>query len=264
MISYNEKFFTENGKPWFPIMGEYEYSRTERGEWKKGILKMKSLGLNALQTYCIWLHHEEIKGHFNFRGNNNLRAFIRLVKDAGMKLCLRVGPWVHAELRSGGFPDWIYEQGYRPRTNDPAYLADVEKYFREIYKQCRGYFLSQGGPIFSIQIENEMRWHTAGNREESEKHMNNLIGMLKKIGFDVPIYFATAWGNSVTGEALATWGEYAAQPWEQHTDELPANIAYLIGSNPNEVPVGEYKERPAALGSNACPNLEPRAPLRIA
>ncbi len=250
MISYNEKHFTENGKAWFPIMGEYEYSRTERGEWRRGIQKMKALGINTVQSYVIWLHHEEIHGHYNFRGNNNLRAFIRTVKDEGMKMCLRIGPWVHAELRSGGFPDWIFEQGYKPRTNDPAYLAEVEKYFKKIYEQCDGYFESQGGPIFSIQVENEFRWHTAGSREEGERHFHILMKMMRDIGFDVPIYFATAWGNAVTGEAMPTWGEYAAQPWEQNIDELPPNVAYIIGSNPNEVPVGEYKERPTALGEN--------------
>ena len=250
MIGYGEKHFTENGRVWLPIIGEYEFSRTERAEWEKGIAKMKALGINTVQTYVIWLHHEEIKGHFNFRGNNNLRAFLRLVKDAGMKMCLRVGPWVHAELRGGGFPDWVYEQSYKPRTNDAAYLSDVEKYFEEIYKQCKGYFQSEGGPIFSIQVENEFRRNTAGSLEEGNRHLNILIDMMKRIGFDVPIYFATAWGNAVTGDAMPTWGEYAAQPWEQNADELPANSAYLIGTNPNEVPVGEYRERPAALGKN--------------
>ena len=86
MIGYNEMHFTENGKVWFPIMGEYEFSRTEKGEWEKGIAKMKALGINTVQTYVIWLHHEEIKGHFNFRGNNNLRAFIRLVKEGKAKV----------------------------------------------------------------------------------------------------------------------------------------------------------------------------------
>ena len=250
MIGYNERFFLNNGRRWIPIMGEYEFSRTEKGEWEKGIAKMKALGINTVETYVIWLHHEEIKGHFDFRGNKNLRAFIRLVKEAGMKMCLRIGPWVHAELRNGGFPDWIYEQGYKPRTNDARYLSDVRRYFEEIYKQCEGYFQSNGGPVFAIQVENEFRRHTAGTREEGEKHINFLIEMMKEIGFDVPVYFATAWGNAVTGDAIPTWGEYAAQPWEQHAGELAANEAYLIGTNPNEVPVGEYTERPTALGKN--------------
>ena len=60
MIGYNEKFFENNRKAWIPIMGEYEFSRTERGEWEKGIAKMKALGINTVQTYVIWLHHEEI------------------------------------------------------------------------------------------------------------------------------------------------------------------------------------------------------------
>ena len=251
MISYNEKHFTENGEPFFPIMGEYEYSRTERGEWKRGIAKMKALGINTVQSYCIWLHHEEIKGHYNFRKNNNLRAFLRLVKDADMKMCLRIGPWVHAELRNGGFPDWIFTQGYKPRTNDPRYLADVKAYFTELYKQCKGYLPSDGGPIFALQIENEFRHSTAGSYGEGVLHFKKLTEILHEIGFDVPIHIATGWGNAITGDAIPAWGDYAAQPWEQNTLELPTNAAYLIGSNPNEAPIGEYKERMnTPLGDN--------------
>ena len=250
MISYNEKHFTEDGAPFFPIMGEYEYSRTERREWKRGIAKMKALGINTVQCYCIWLHHEEIKGHYNFRESNNLRAFVRLVGEADMKMCLRIGPWVHAELRNGGFPDWIFEEGYKPRSNDPRYLADVRAYFTELYKQCKGYLPEDGGPIFSLQIENEFRHHTAGSYEEGVLHFKKLTEILNEIGFCVPIHFATGWGNAITGEAIPTWGDYAAQPWEQNTLELPTNAAYLIGRNPNEAPIGEYVERPTALGKN--------------
>ena len=243
MISYNEKHFLKDGEPWFPVMGEYEFSRTERGEWERGIAKMKSLGVNTVQCYTIWLHHEEIKGHFNFRGNNNLRAFVRLVKEAGMQMCLRVGPWVHAELRAGGFPDWIFNQNYTPRTSNPDYLRDVRAYFEELYKQCEGYLDKDGGPIFSIQVENELKASTEEARRDKEKYINELIKMLKEIGFDVPVYLATAWGDAITGEALPVWGEYAAAPWEQHAGPLPANEAYLIGSNSNAAAIGEYNAR---------------------
>ena len=47
MVGYGEKHFTENGRVWLPIMGEYEFSRTERAEWEKGIAKMKALGCKS-------------------------------------------------------------------------------------------------------------------------------------------------------------------------------------------------------------------------
>ena len=72
-ITYNEKHFMKDGKPWFPVMGEFEYSRCDNRFWKDGILKMKALGCDVVQSYVIWLHHEEIEGKYNFRGNNNLR-----------------------------------------------------------------------------------------------------------------------------------------------------------------------------------------------
>lgn len=249
MISYNDKYFVKDGEVWFPIMGEYEYSRTERREWARGIAKMKALGINTVQCYCIWIHHEEIRGHFNFRGNKNLRAFIRLVKEAGMELCLRVGPWVHAEVRNGGFPDWIYDRPYTPRTCDAAYLADVERYFRELYRQCEGYLAKDGGPIFAVQVENEYKVSPA-KRDEGVAYINSLISMLREIGFDVPVWFATAWGNAITGDAIPVWGEYCAAPWEQHTRALPPNEAYLIGNNPNNAAVGEYEDAPRNEGVN--------------
>ena len=248
-ITYNEKHFFKDGKPWFPIMGEFEYSRCDNRFWKDGILKMKALGCDVVQSYVIWLHHEEIEGKYNFRGNNNLRKFVREIKDAGMLMCLRIGPWVHGEVRNGGFPDWMYDKNFKPRTDDPAYLEFFEKYLRELYKQCEGYMLSDGGPIFAIQVENEYQkhaWGGEGNREDGDKHVNTIIAMLKKIGFDVPVYLATAWGDAAVGDCIPCWGGYCEAPWENHTRPLAPSSGYLMNHNPNAEPIGEYEDKPTA------------------
>jgi len=207
------------------------------------------LGCNAIQSYVIWLHHEEIEGKFNFRDNNNLRKFLREIKDAGMLMCLRIGPWVHGEVRNGGFPDWMYEKGFKPRTNDPGYMAVLERYLKELYKQCEGYFYKDGGPIFSIQVENEYQRHAWGGnqtREDGDAHVNAVIKMLEDIGYDAPIYLATAWGDAATGDALPCWGGYCEAPWECHTRPLPPSANYLINHNPNASPIGEYEDKPLA------------------
>ena len=193
MITYNDLYYAKDGKPWFPISGEYQYSRSDARYWKEGIAKMKAMGIDVVASYAFWLHHEEIKGHFDFRGNRNLRKFLREIKEAGMLMCLRIGPWVHAEARNGGFPDWIYEENCKTRSNDPVYMSYVERYFKELYKQCDGYMYSQGGPIYAIQVENEYsQWGVQGE-DIADAHINALIKMLKEIGFDVPVYCATGW-----------------------------------------------------------------------
>jgi hypothetical protein len=248
-ISYNEKYFLKDGKPWFLVMGEYEYSRSDCRYWKDGILKMKALGCNAVQSYVIWSHHEEIEGKFNFRGNNNLRKFIREIKDAGMLMCLRIGPWVHGEVRNGGFPDWMFEKNMKTRTDDPEYMQVLERYLRELYKQCEGYMLKDGGPIFSIQVENEYQkhaWGGAQTREDGDRHVNNVIALIEKIGFKAPVYLATAWGDAAIGKALPCWGGYCEAPWEGHINPQPPSANYLIKHNPNASPIGEYEDKPLA------------------
>lgn len=250
MIGYNDKFITKDGRPWFPVMGEYQFSRSNSRFWRDGIEKMKALGCNTVQSYVIWIHHEEIEGKFNFRGNNNLRKFLREIKDAGMMMCLRIGPWIHGEVRNGGFPDWIFEKDFVPRSDDPEYMAYVERYIREIYKQCEGYMLKDGGPIFAIQVENEYAqsaWGEGKTKEDGDRHVNNIIALLKKIGFDVPVYFATAWGDAAVGDALPCWGGYCEAPWENHVNPLPPSSEYLIKHNPNSSPIGEYVDRPITM-----------------
>lgn len=243
MISFNNKYILKDGKPWFPVMGEYEFSRSDSRYWRDGIEKMKALGCDVIQSYVIWIHHEEIEGKFNFRGNNNLRKFIREIKDAGMMMCLRIGPWVHGEVRNGGFPDWIYEKGFKWRTSEKGYMDVVERYFKQLYEQCKGFMYSDGGPIFSIQVENEYNISEWGGYDGNE-HMRDLVKLLKKIGFDVPIYFATGWGEVATGDCLPCYGSYCEAPWENHTRPLPPSTSYLMKCNPTAAPIGEYEDRP--------------------
>lgn len=230
--------FEKGGEPFLPIMGEFQYSRTDRRCWDKDMKKMKALGINVLSTYSFWIHHEEIEGSFDFSGNKDIRLFLNLAKKNGLDVCLRIGPWVHAECRNGGFPDWIYDKGCKLRENDPAYLRYVERYFCALFEQCRGLLNADGGPITSIQVENEYsQWGRQGPTY-GDAHINELISMLKRIGFDVPVYFATGWGKAAIGNAVPVWGAYCEAPWEDSDEELPPVDGYLFSPNPNDKSIG--------------------------
>lgn len=237
-FGYNEKYMLKDEKPWFPIMGEIHYSRFPKAYWKESIYKMKAGGVDVISSYVLWIHHEEIEGEYDFTGNKDLRSFVEACKDCGAYMILRVGPWCHAEVRNGGFPDWLLQKGFEVRTNDPAYLAEVRKFYSKIYEQVEGLLLKDGGPIIGLQIENEYG-HCGGlTGEEGELHMRLLTQMAKEIGFEVPIYTATGWGGAVTGGLLPVMGGYCEAPWDQRLTEIEPSGNYIFTHERNDHNIG--------------------------
>ncbi len=236
--SFNNLYITRDGEPWFPVMGEIHYSRYPRQYWKESVYKMKAGGVDIVSCYVIWIHHEEIEGEYDFSGDRDLRSFIQTVKECGVKLLLRIGPWAHGEVRNGGFPDWLLKKGIDLRTNDPAYLELVGGYYRKIFEQAQGYLEKDGGPIIGIQIENEYG-HVGGLQgEEGELHMRNLKALAVEAGFDVPLYTATGWGGAVTGGMLPVMGGYCDAPWDQRITEIEPSGNFIFTPERNDHNIG--------------------------
>ena len=157
-ITYNSQYLMKDGRSWFPVMGEMHYSRYKEDLWEESLRKMKAGGLEIVSAYVIWLHHEEEKGVFDFSGCRNLKRFVELCGRVGIKVLLRLGPWVHGECRNGGFPDWVVdlgEAGVKLRSDDETYLSYVRRYWTQVAKQVKGQMDKDGGPIIGVQLENE-------------------------------------------------------------------------------------------------------------
>lgn len=237
-FAFTNKFLTKNGEPWCPVMGEIHYARTNRDFWPESLAKMKAGGVSIVSSYVFWLYHEEIEGQYDFSGNKDIRAFVQACKESGLYFFLRIGPWCHGEVRNGGFPDWLLHKSYEPRTNDLAYLQDVERFFCEIFKEVQGLFYKDGGPIIGVQIENEYG-HCGGlAAQAAEEHMRLLTNMAKRIGFDVPYYTATGWGGGVTGGLLPVMSCYCDAPWDASTEELTPSGNYIFTPERNDSNVG--------------------------
>lgn len=241
-LSFNEKYLTADGRPWFPVMGEIHYSRVRKEDWERELLKMKAGGVDIVSAYTIWIHHEEERGVWDFEGCRDLGAFVRTVGKCGLKMFLRIGPWAHGEVRNGGFPDWLMElerEGkLRTRTNDPAYMEIVRGFYERIFREVEGLFMKDGGPIIGVQIENEYG-HCGGlTGEEGERHMKALLAMAKETGFDVPLYTATGWGGAVTGGMLPVMGGYCEAPWDQRLTEIEPSGNYIFTEERNDHAIG--------------------------
>ncbi len=235
-LSCTNLYFTRNGKPWYPVMGEVHYPRVPRERWEEAILKMKSAGINVIASYIFWIFHEEEKGVFTWGGNCDLREFAELCAKHHVYFFPRIGPWCHGEVRNGGFPDWV-EKLRKTRQNDPEYISYVKRLFKEISAQLSGLHFKDGGPVIGVQIENEYGF----KKQPRLEHMLTLKKIAVEAGIDVPYYTATGWPDSdqKQNEIIPVWGGYPAAPWEQHTRKLAPMDNFLMNPLGNDPLIGK-------------------------
>lgn len=235
-FSLTSQYYTKDGQPWYPVMGEMHYARVPQTDWEESILKMKASGVTVIATYVFWNMHEEEENVYTWDGNRNLRHFLELCHKHDMYVWLRIGPWCHGEIRYGGFPDWLMPTEGGLRRDNPLYLKHVERFFAEIGKQADGLYFKNEGPVIGLQIENEYRF----NNKAGLNHVLNLKRIAIQAGMDVPYYTATGWPKSDLSqtELIPVWGGYPEAPWNSRVTELPLSRNFLFSSWANDPAVG--------------------------
>lgn len=235
-IEVSNRYLIRGGECWIPIMGEFHYSRVAFCDWKRELLKMKAGGITVVSTYVIWIYHEETEGNFDFHGNNDLGRFVQTVQECGLQIVLRIGPWIHGEVRNGGFPDWLLKKSCALRTDNSEYLEYVRIFYTKIAEQVRQFLFDQGGPVVGIQIENELP-HNGG-------HLLTLKKLAMEVGLTAPIYTVTGWNAKYGAEipeydVLPVFGGYPEATWEQHTHELEPSSNYFFQPSRNDSVIGK-------------------------
>ena len=248
VLGVNSRYLTLDGKPWLPVMGEFHFSRYPRAQWEEELLKMKAAGVDIVATYVIWIHHEEVKGEFEWAGQRDLRAFAQLCARHHMYLLARIGPWDHAEVRNGGLPDWVIQQG-PTRENDPVYLASVREWYGQIGRQLKGLLFKEGGPVIGIQLENEYSKRGPG---AGAAHILELKKIAIASGLDVPLYIVTGWDNAVVppGAVIPVYGGYPAAPWDGSIHKLPPSEVYAFRFRSRVAADVQAADKPGAAGAD--------------
>ena len=158
VIDYENDCFLKDGEPFRYISGSFHYFRVPRFYWKDRLMKMKAGGLNAVQTYIAWNIHEPVHGQYNFEGDADLVSFIELANSVGLLVILRPGPYICAEWEFGGYPPWLLMKNTSMRlrsTDNKQYLSYLESWFNVLLPKLKPLLYSNGGPIISVQVENE-------------------------------------------------------------------------------------------------------------
>ena len=173
--------FELDGKPFQVLSGEIHYARVPRAYWRDRIRMARAMGLNTIATYVFWNVHEPKPGVYDFTGQNDLAAFIKIAQEEHMYVLLRAGPYSCAEWEFGGFPAWLLADPRMEtalRTNDPAYMVPVERWMKRLAQEVAPLQIGLGGPILAVQIENEY-----GNFGSDQAYMDHLHQIFVQDGF---------------------------------------------------------------------------------
>ena len=155
-------FGLENGKfrldqhPFQILAGEMHYPRIPRARWRYAMRLARAMGLNTVTTYVFWNLHEPEPGRYNFTGQNDLAAFLRIAQEEGLYVVLRPGPYVCAEWEFGWYPAWlIKDRTTEVRSLDPKFMKPAADWFQHLGTVVQPFLLANGGPVIAVQVENE-------------------------------------------------------------------------------------------------------------
>ncbi|XP_059823447.1 beta-galactosidase-like isoform X2 [Hypanus sabinus] len=186
MIDYEKNCFSKDGSCFQYISGSIHYFRVPPIYWKDRLRKMYMAGLNAIQMYVAWNYHEMTPGVFNFTESRDIESFIRLAQETGLLVILRPGPYICAEWDLGGLPAWLLQDpAISLRSSDEKYLAAVDRWFGVLLPKVKPFLYQNGGPIISVQVENEYGSYFTCDYDYL-RHLRNIIRTL--LGSDILLF----------------------------------------------------------------------------
>ena len=138
--------FLIHGKRTFLVSAGMEYARVPRALWRDRLLRLKRAGFNCVEMYTFWNWHEPQEGKFDFTGDHDLDAYLKLVHALGMYAICRVGPYYCAEWDSGGYPLWLrFKPGLSVREDNPPFEAAVDRFFDKLIPIVAANQINRGG-----------------------------------------------------------------------------------------------------------------------
>ncbi len=185
---FDRKGFLINGKRIFLVSAGMEYARVPRALWRDRLLRLRRAGFNCVEVYTFWDWHEPQQGRFDFSGDHDLDAYLKMVHALGMYAICRVGPYYCAEWTGGGYPLWLrFQPGLRVRENNAPFLADVDRFFEKLMPIVAANQINRGGAVILVQLENEgASWGT----EEANPYFTHLRQKALSLGLQVPYFFS--------------------------------------------------------------------------
>ena len=188
-IDFDAKGFLVGGKRTFLVSAGMEYARVPHELWEDRLVRLKRAGFNCIEVYTFWNFHEPKEGMFDFSGDHDLEAFLRLVKRMDLYAIVRVGPYYCAEWDNGGYPLWLrFKPGVHVREDNAEFEKYVDRFFERLFPiVCRNQ-VHHGGSVILVQLENEhpKGWGTV----MPDGYFRHLRDKALSLGLEVPYFFS--------------------------------------------------------------------------
>jgi len=217
------------------------------GLWRDVLDKIKAAGFNCLSIYTHWGLQQPTPDadSLNFEGMHNLGAFLDVVKDVGLFVIVRPGPYINAETTAGGMATWTTRLNVTLRTNATEFEQAWTPYLSAIAdivkpRQIRWDGLQpgrgvSGGSVIAVQADNE--YHAGPTRDA---YIRSLDRFYKDRGFWVPITYNDIGDQNSFVDIVDLWGldSYPLgfdcshpEKWQQIPDDY---LARHERTNPDE------------------------------
>jgi beta-galactosidase len=186
-IDFDERGFLIHGHREFIVSAGMEYARVPL--WRDRLLRLKRAGFNAIEIYTFWNFHEPREGQFEFSGDHDLDAFLRLAHELDMYVIARVGPYYCAEWDQGGYPLWLrFKPDVQVRQPNAAFELYVDRFFNKLIPIIAANQINHGGSVILVQLENE---HPAGwGTDTPNSYFTHLSEKALSLGLEVPYFFS--------------------------------------------------------------------------
>jgi len=180
MLTVKNRKFYYNGEEFKIHSGTIHYFRVLPEYWEDILLKIKACGFNCVETYTCWNLHEPKKGTYNFSGMLDIERFIETAEKVGLKVLLRVGPYICAEWENGGLPAWLLKDPHmRQRCFSEPYMTHVTEWFNVLLPKIKPHLDSNGGPVIAMAVENEY-----GSFGDDFEYLDAIEKIYRKEGID--------------------------------------------------------------------------------
>lgn len=175
--------FFIDGAPYQIISAELHPARIPAGYWRHRIQMARAMGCNTITAAVFWNFHETEEGVFDFiEDNRNLVSFFQMVKEEGMWLLLKPGPFVSDDWNAAGIPAYISEDPERV-PGDEAFMMAAERYIKQLSVILKPFMVTNGGPLLMLQLDDHY-----GSRGDDPVYLEKIKDMWVSNGVTLPFF----------------------------------------------------------------------------
>lgn len=239
-VTYNSRTFRINDKPFLILSGSVHYIRVHPSRWSDLFQTFIDAKLNTVETYVFWSVHEPQPSaeialpatlprpsaqDYDFSGRRDLFGFIAAAQKHGLRVILRLGPYVCAEVSYGGFPFRLRDvPDIAFRTWNEPFMAEVETWVRHIATELRSRKLLAplGGPVILFQLENEYSMVSSAYGDAGMRYLQWVADLQKKLDLGVPAIMCYGAAEGVVETINAFYAHKHLDDFrDRHPDQPP-------------------------------------------